>query len=193
MDSLGQDAIAILQYLLPGFLAAWVFYGFTAYPTPSQFERVVQALIFTLFIQGIVYLEREWIFDDGALVESWDPGTQLLAATLTAIGVGVIASYCANKNVVHRWAYRLGVTKETSYPSEWYDAFREPCYVVLHLKDQRRLYGWPRVWPTDPKEGHFVIENPSWLTKTGEIPLTGLSSILMAVQDIKWVEFVKAP
>lgn len=27
------------------------FYGLTSYPKPSQFERVVQAMIFTLFTQ----------------------------------------------------------------------------------------------------------------------------------------------
>ena len=55
MDSLTNDIVVILQYLLPGFLAAWIFYGFTSHPKPSQFERVVQALIFTLIIHLAVF------------------------------------------------------------------------------------------------------------------------------------------
>ncbi|OWO67359.1 hypothetical protein B2J67_20175, partial [Vibrio cholerae] len=54
MENLTNDVITILQYLLPGFVSAWVFYSLTSYPKPSQFERVVQALIFTIFIQAIV-------------------------------------------------------------------------------------------------------------------------------------------
>jgi len=50
-----QQVIALLQYLLPGFLAAWIFYGLTSYAKPSNFERVIQALIFTLFIQGMMF------------------------------------------------------------------------------------------------------------------------------------------
>jgi len=36
-----KDFIILVTYLLPGFLAAWVFYGLTSPPKPSQFERVV--------------------------------------------------------------------------------------------------------------------------------------------------------
>ncbi|SUP44184.1 Uncharacterised protein [Vibrio furnissii] len=54
MENLTNDIITLLQYLLPGFVAAWMFYSLTSYPKPSQFERVVQALIFTIFIQAIV-------------------------------------------------------------------------------------------------------------------------------------------
>jgi len=53
MDSFAKDFVTLLQYLLPGFVAAWVFYSFTSFPKPSQFERVVQALIFTIFCPSI--------------------------------------------------------------------------------------------------------------------------------------------
>ncbi len=46
--------ITILQYLLPGFIAAWVFYALTSYPKRSQFEQVIQALIFTMVVQSLV-------------------------------------------------------------------------------------------------------------------------------------------
>lgn len=58
MDKVAPELIAILQYLLPGFLAAWVFYGFTSFPKPSEFERVIQALIFTFIVQFVVAIEE---------------------------------------------------------------------------------------------------------------------------------------
>ncbi|WP_425032221.1 hypothetical protein [Pelagibius sp.] len=63
MDSINEDIVGLLQYLLPGFLAAWVFYGLTAHQKPSQFERVIQALIFTLIVQAIVSLEK-WVAEE---------------------------------------------------------------------------------------------------------------------------------
>ena len=56
MESLSTELFNILKYLLPGFLTAWIFYAFTSYPKPSQFERVVQALIFTIFVQGLTFV-----------------------------------------------------------------------------------------------------------------------------------------
>ncbi len=47
MELASKELVGIISYLLPGFLAAWIFYGLTAHPKPQPFERVVQALIFT--------------------------------------------------------------------------------------------------------------------------------------------------
>ena len=50
MDWASGDIVSVIYYLLPGFVAAWVFYGLTAHPKASPFERVVQALIFTVVV-----------------------------------------------------------------------------------------------------------------------------------------------
>ena len=195
MEGIGKDAIQILQYLLPGFLAAWVFYGLTPYRLPSQFERVVQALIFTLIIQAVVYLERLGL--DG-LGRPWtlsisDEPSRLFASAITALIAGCIFSLCANHDLFHGLARMLRVTTETSYPSQWYSAFcSNVTYVVLQLGDGRRIYGWPREWPSDPQQGHFLLEEPSWLTEDGQShDITGVSDILIAVSDVRWVEFMK--
>jgi hypothetical protein len=61
---------------------------------------------------------------------------------------------------------------------------------VLQLHDGRRIYGWPREWPSDPTQGHFLLEIPSWLDGEKEIPLVGVSAIMVNVQDVRWVEFM---
>ena len=48
MDDLIKEVIPLLQYLIPGFLAAWIFYSLTAFKRPDTFGQIVQALIFTL-------------------------------------------------------------------------------------------------------------------------------------------------
>jgi hypothetical protein len=64
-------------------------------------------------------------------------------------------------------------------------------YVVLHLKDERRLYGWPIEWPSVPDRGHFLLVQASWLKDTEEIPIKGVKSILIDVNDVRWVEFME--
>ncbi len=41
MDNLYKEVTPLLTFLLPGFLSASIFYGFTSHPKPSQFERTV--------------------------------------------------------------------------------------------------------------------------------------------------------
>ena len=38
-----SEVVAVLTFLLPGFVGAAVFYALTSRPTPSELDRVVQA------------------------------------------------------------------------------------------------------------------------------------------------------
>lgn len=169
MDGFAKDFISVLQYLLPGFVSAWVFYGLTSYPKPSQFERVVQAMIFTLFTQATInivefilkYIGNYWS------VANWSESSSLIWSIIIALFFGLIFSYFANNDKLHKFFRDKKVSHQTSFPSEWFSVFLEPTFVVLHFNDERRLYGWPVEWPSEPTKGHFVIADPSWLLDNG--------------------------
>jgi hypothetical protein len=195
MENLTNDIITLLQYLLPGFVAAWMFYSLTSYPKPSQFERVVQALIFTIFIQAIVVLIEYgivWMCAEYQL-DGIPQNLGVVGSVLTAIVLGVMFASFANNDHLHKILRKLGITRETSYPSEWFGAFlNDITFVVLHLDDERRLYGWPLEWPSQPTTGHFVIAEPSWLNDDGtETEVTGVSKMVIRANDVKWVEFLE--
>lgn len=194
MENLASDLVQLLRYLLPGFLAAWVFYGFTSFVKPSQFERVVQALIFTLIVQvtvyfykaTAVYLSKYWVFG------SWNNDIELVASVVIATLLGFVFAYFANNDKFHSVIRKFGASKETSYPSEWYGEFsNRVTYVVLHLDGERRLYGWPKEWPSTPEKGHFSIQQASWLSDGEEIPLIGVDTILIPASDVQMVEFLE--
>ena len=192
MENFAKDFITLLQYLVPGFVAAWIFYSFTSYPKPSQFERVIQALIFTIIVQAfvylILYLGSKWFISDS------DSNLELICSLFVAVFLGIIFSYFVNNDNFHKIFRKIGVTKETSYPSEWFSAFvkNDSTYIVLHLEGERRLYGWLIRWPSDPDNGHFVIEQAAWINEKDEqIPLTGVSSIMIDAREVTMVEFMK--
>jgi hypothetical protein len=200
METFAKDFVSLLQYLLPGFIAAWIFYNLTSYPKPSQFERIIQALIFTILIEGFVYLIKKLLFFIGHKWPffNWDSDSNLIWSIIIAILFGVFFSYYANNDKIHKKLRGWGITRETSYPSEWFGAFLENVtYIILHLDGERRLYGWPIAWPSDPERGHFILEQASWLddeTKDEEkrqIMLTGVKSIMVDVKEVKRVEFMK--
>jgi hypothetical protein len=54
MDDLVKEVIPLLQYLIPGFVSTWIFYTLTSFKRPDTFGQIVQALIFTFVIHGVV-------------------------------------------------------------------------------------------------------------------------------------------
>ena len=192
MSWASDEAISVLVFLLPGFVAATIFYSLTSYPKPSAFDRVVQALIFTVIGQAIT---TAILLSNSATENSpWAKNWELVLSVLIAVVLGLTTSFILNRDTLHRILRWLGFTKETSYPSEWYSAFsrHHDCYVMLHLKGQRRLYGWPEEWPSCPDEGHFRIAEGEWLVEEERIPAKGVSAILIPAGEIEMVEFLNS-
>ena len=131
MNWVADGVIDVLTFLLPGFVAAALFHSLRAHAKPGAFERVIQALIFTTAIKAIT--------EPLAGSKNWEPGLSFAIAVVLALMV----AYVLNNDLMHKFFRSLGITRETSYPTEWYSSFsrHEKCYVVLHLKGQRRLYG----------------------------------------------------
>ena len=179
--------LEFLIFLLPGFVAVAIFYSLTSHPKPDSFERAILALIFTFIVQAIVQVLVS--FKEPTQQNSYD----LVLLALVAIVVGVIATYCYNHDWPHRFFRILNITREDSYPSEWYSAFSQykDFYVVIHLYDGRRLYGWPTEWPSKPAEGHFHLEDAEWMNESADSKNTkSVKSLLIPVTDVQIVEFV---
>ena len=195
MSWASNEIVSVFIFLLPGFVAATVFYSFTAYPKPNEFGQVVQALMLTMIgqiIAGIVHLIATAL---GA-PDPWPLGLEIIVPTLSAIAFALIAAYLYNRDLTHKAFRLIGVTRATANPA-WYSSFanNDDCYVVLHLKDERRLFGWPEDWPSHPGQGHFRITSASWLDDENPDPQPenkrAIYAILVAVSDVEIVEFVK--
>src|SRR2546423_10255942 len=95
MERIVPEAFALLQLLLPGFLAAWVFYAFTSYRKPSEFELIIQALIFTLLVKaGLVCIRGLLILVGHRFaVGHWSNDVELLWSISLAFLLGILFSY----------------------------------------------------------------------------------------------------
>jgi uncharacterized protein DUF6338 len=197
MELISKESIGLVSYLLPGFLAAWAFYGLTAHPKRNAFERVVQALIFNAIILVIVAAVR-WSLESLARFHSfgeWSAEVNLFWSLVVAAVLGVLFAVFANHDLLHGLFRWLRITKRTSYPSEWFSAFnREKRRVTLHLKDGRRIHGWPTEWPDQADSGHFLLDQASWLLDDGTIaPLFMVDHLVVAASEVEMVEIMKRP
>ena len=192
MNWASGEIVGALKFLLPGFVSAAIFYSLTSHHKPGEFGLVVQALIFT--IVGEAVMTALLLMDSFP----WMGGRGVALSVPVAVLLGLVGAYFSNNDTAHRLFRRLGVTRETSYPSEWYSTFaRTDCYVVLHMKGERRLFGWPEEWPSRPDEGHFRITEGEWLFETEtedeyqkKMPAAEISAILIPVDEVEMVEFV---
>lgn len=193
MDGLVKDVIPLLQYLIPGFFTAWIFYSLTSFKKPDTFGQIVQALVFTFVIHGtVIAIEKicMWVGSYGFRIGEWDAVATSIWSFLVAIALGFLSCRLAHSDLLHTRLRNLGFSSRTSYPSEWYSIFtKHKRFVVLNLVDERRIYGWPLEWPNDPTNGQFAIYEPSWLDdQGGEIPLAA-EVFLIDATKVEWVEF----
>lgn len=194
MEWTSSEVIGVIAYLLPGFLAAWVFYGLTAHPKTTPFERVVQALIFTAIVQGVTSVTR-WALGHASAWWTfgvWTSDVAKVWSLINAVIVGVGVAVCVNNDVCHLALRWLRITKRTSHPSEWFSSFsRDRRFVILHLKGERRLHGWPEEWPDQPDSGHFLIDHPKWILDDNDcVPLHLVDRLLIPASEVEMVEFM---
>jgi len=192
MDNLFSQATPLLMFLLPGFLSAWIFYGLTSHPKPSQFERTVEALVFTFVVQGITALVKVALLACGIVWSFglWNNESQTVWSIAVAAALGIAVAAAVNKDTFHSWLRSRGFTSRTSHPSEWFCVLdSNPAYIVLQLQDGRRLTGWPKEWPTSPATGQFYIQQPAWIDDAGDVvDLAKLDGIIIHATDVRWVE-----
>lgn len=192
MDNLYKEVTPLLTFLLPGLLSASIFYGFTSHPKPSQFERTVEALVFTFVVHAATGMVQVLLEGVGRMftVGDWTSASHLSCSVLMATVLGALMAAAVNRDTFHSWLRGKGLTSRTSHSSEWYCVLgSNPTDIVLHLIDGRRLIGWPKEWPLNPSNGQFYIQDPAWIDDDGNtVELRDLDGIIIHATDVRWVE-----
>jgi hypothetical protein len=199
MGIVTSELIDLFSFLLPGFITYFLFYALTYFPKKSEFEAVVIALIYTIVIKVLVKIPEFICLGIGTffVFGEWTWLSETAFSIAIALGIGLLWSYLYNNDIIHKHLRKKEITQQTSYPSEWYGTFsKTKTYIILHLKDGRRILGWPMQWPNYPHKGHFVLEDADWLDVDGsgntkQIPLINVDKIMIDANNIEMVEFVK--
>jgi hypothetical protein len=194
MESISSEIFEVLKYLLPGFITSWIFHALTDYPKQNQFERIIQALIFTIFIQCAVLITKSVLIHAGKIYSfgAWDKTSELLWSLLFSISMGICFVYLIRHGTFHALMSRLGISNKSHYLSEWEDIFNNnPTYIIVNLKNDRRISGWPIIFPSDPCKGHLILQNPAWVHNGEYLILHSAQYITISVSDIEHVEFLK--
>ena len=181
--------IGAFMFLLPGLVAASIFQALISNRKPTAFDLIVRAFIFTMAV-GFVVESVVWI----ANIAEWGISVEdsIFVPAIIAVLLGLGFAYVWNNDLLHKLLRWLKMTRQSSYQSAQYSAFafHQNCYVVLHLKRGRRLYGWPQEWPSRPDDQHFLIEECEWLAGKERHPIEGVSHILIPAPEVEMIEFL---
>ena len=194
MSLIAKDLPTLIFLLLPGFISAGVYYTLTAHPKTSEFERIVQSLIFTAFVRISLHLVKPLLFH-ASMWRSfgrWSADIEFDWSVALAIVLGLVFALFSNRDLFHRFSRAIGMSSRTSYPSEWYSAFtnNKNRYVRLYLDGDRKLRGWPEEWPDQPDKGYFILANPEWILGDQIAPLYKAKRFLVPASEVKMVEFL---
>ncbi|WP_143493583.1 DUF6338 family protein, partial [Pseudomonas sp. B17(2017)] len=131
-----------------------------------------------------------WVGEKGFSVGKWDAKAEACWAFSASLVLGLFACSLSANGKLHGWLRSRNVTKQSSYPSQWFSAFAKYDRVVtLHLDDERRVLGWPVDWPPESTSGQFVMQYPCWINEDGtEVPISA-EFLLIDSTRVKWVEF----
>lgn len=195
MNEIVNEVLQVVQSLLSGFVATVIFYWLADAIKPTQFERVIQALMCTGVIQLLVAsLEAVCLFiGRWYSLGHWTNQTGTAWSVTLAVTMGLTLAFLSHQDALYRLARRLGFTSKASL-SEWRFAFSRNLdrWGVLHMRDGRRLMGYPDVWPDDPQAGHFLMGFPAWVVEGEIIEVQDTARLLIANADVQWVEFLKS-
>ncbi len=189
LSNLGpSDALAMLLGLLPGFLTAEIISAFAIRERREPLDRIIQALLYT-FLSHVTWIVFCKTVGSGRDVP-WSSGGHVVGLGICALLWGVVGVWLVNAGILHRRLRKWHFTKRTSRPYAWYDAFyRTTQYVVVHLKDRRRILGWPKLYPENPGQGHLFLVNARWLSCDNAKEESRIS-ILIDSADVQFVEFI---
>ena len=201
-----ENSLELLVYVFAGLVATWVYYGLVPAAKPSPFNRLVDALVHTALIRLIMLGVALAIPPLAPVLESagrseslggafW--GSLLIVAFSALYGLAL--AILTNKNIPHKWLIARGWTDQAALRSNLSHAFsvRQDSFIILNMRDGRRIFGWPLSWPDKTDDNYFLLSDYEWLpvqtesgaSETGEKKHPD-SAILIAGRDVEVVEFV---
>jgi hypothetical protein len=197
MDAIKEikDLLPILVFLLPGFVSTGIV-GMLVIRKPKEtFDKIVEAFILTtvnlvLFVvlQSVLRRIPHLKFD----THDFFTPSNLLLMTFCSVAIGVGWAAEATNDWLFTRLRKWGITKKTTHVSTWNETFHgEKKYVVVHLTDSRRMYGFPTYYSDDPAERAIYLTDASWLLEGNKLHNNPTINIFLDKESgIELIEFL---
>ncbi len=180
------ESLGILFALLPGLLVYFIVHSLTDREREIKAtEAILHGLAYTLLVHAVWTFLTLW-----AII----PTPDILGLSLCAIGVGITIARINNKGWIYDALRHYGITGASSWSSTWRTSFRFArqsvgTYVILHMKDGRRIRGIVRGYSGEQVSGHVALDHADWLGEDGSI-VKAPGLLLFPGEWIRFVQFL---
>lgn len=192
------ETINILFFLIPGFISSFIIDSIIVRKESSTVKRIIESLIFTFIIYLItnaisgIELFASLSSKDGQTVFSFSQNNKfLLTLSLTSLLLPIFIGTVLYHDYHMAILRFLKITDKTSRDTTWQDVFVEnKKFIVIHLKDERRIFGWPMYYSNVPENGIIYLYEPSWIDDENNYIECGTHGILIKSEEIQFIEFL---
>jgi hypothetical protein len=204
MKDISLGAVAVLVVLLPGFFAARLVQSLTNRKKQSDFDKVVEALVYS-FVVYVLYslwgfgLPIEWsLWRDPTGIDHYLVNlhsNELLGIGGISLVLALLLAAVGNHDLSGKFFRFLSITRNTARPTIWSDAFHEyQGFVQVELKDGRHVIGWVLRYSGDPEQSTLFLSHAHWHdVDYGNVPIPGKGILLTKSTGIKYVMFLDTP
>jgi hypothetical protein len=200
MPDLRFEAITVLVILLPGFFAARIEQRLTVNPEQKEFDKTVEALIYSFFIY-LVFTAITRSFPVSVTINQEGKATNYSVAAsplrlgllaLIAVVLPTLVSFASNNDLFGRFFRSIRATRRTWRSSVWSDVFHAYTGVVqVELVDGRSVMGWLKYYSDRPEEASVFLEHASWVSAEGHpTAIDGSGILLTAASGIRSIMFL---
>jgi len=195
------QALQVLIFLIPGFIAAKILGVFIVTDEKKEFEKIIEAIVFSLIIYTIYSIipgkSPIALNQDKETITYLYNGISFLKLLLLSLFIPILMGWCVTNDCHMKFARFLRISRKTSRNSVWFDVFCDKkAHIIINFEDGRRIYGWPQYYSNTPKEPYIFLYNPAWiLTDKNEQSVfedINIDGILISPnQKIESIEFLK--
>ena len=193
--SISNESIRLFFYLIPGFLSSILLGALVYRKEMTAFRFIIQSLIFTFLIYalpviivGYAPLPLEINTDNFTI--SLDRKSLAVIFGIS-VGLPVVLAFLINNDLIFSLLRWIHITYRTSRENVWLDVFAsEKKYIIVHLQDGTRVFGWPARFSDTPEEGYLYLQDPSWINEDDEYEDMDIHGFFLVKKDnIDYIQF----
>jgi len=121
MDFFSNEVFNALRLLTPGFIAAWVLASLTVDGKKSDLQRIIQALIFSVFVQILLVPTRDialWFGRNFFAIADWSSVVALAWSVMLGVFIGCFFTWLVDSDCLYSLLRKMRITKQSSRPSK---------------------------------------------------------------------------
>lgn len=170
--NISEFSIRIIVLLLPGIIATALLQMLTTKGKIENREFIVYSIIFGFLSYWLVekivckYINMKNHFFDVLLNNSLSIDiNEVFTASLFGIGIGIVASYVSNSNMIYKIASFIKITTNSGNVDVWSEKFENSnkscnCHVGIYNKnDNLFYYGWPHNYSVKVNKRELLLTN----------------------------------